>query len=44
MKRVRLSNDIVAKLAVPAKGAVTHWDNDPKVAGFGVRIYSTGTR
>jgi integrase len=43
-ERARLSNDYVARLARPAKGAVTHWDNDPKAVGFGVRVYSTGTR
>ena len=43
-ERVRLENDYVRKLAAPKKGAVTHWDNDSKAVGFGVRIYSTGTR
>jgi integrase len=43
-ERVRLSNDYVARLAVPAKGAVTRWDDDPKAIGFGIRIYSTGTK
>ena len=42
--RVRLSNDYVASFPVPAKGGVTLWDNDPKAVGFGIRIYSTGTR
>jgi integrase len=42
--RVRLSNEIVAALALPAKGAVTRWDNDPRARGFGVRVYATGTR
>ena len=42
--RVRLNNDCVAKFPVPAKGGVTLWDNDPKAVGFGIRIYSTGTR
>ena len=42
--RVRLENDYVRKLAPPAKGAVTYWDNDPKATGFGVRLYASGVR
>jgi integrase len=42
--QARLSNDMVTKLAVPPKGAVTHWDEDPKAVGFGIRIYASGTR
>jgi integrase len=39
---VRLDNDAVRKLAPPKAGAVTHWDDDPKATGFGVRVYATG--
>ena len=28
----------------PATGAVTYWDSDPKVVGFGVRIYAGGSK
>jgi integrase len=31
-------------LAAPATGTVTYWDNDPKVAGFGVPAYAGGTK
>lgn len=42
--RQRLDNSYVTKLPLPAKGAATHWDDDTKAVGFGVRIYATGTR
>jgi integrase len=34
----------VRDVVPPPKGAATFWDNDPKAVGFGVRIYSTGTK
>ena len=41
---VRLSADVVRKQVAPAKGAVTFWDDDLKAAGFGIRIYASGSR
>jgi integrase len=43
-KPQRLDNDFVRTVDVPESGAVTYWDNDPKVTGFGVRIYAGGGR
>jgi integrase len=41
---VRLDNDTVRKLAPPKAGAVTVWDDDAKLSGFGLRLYSSGAR
>jgi integrase len=43
-KPERLDTDFVRKVDLPETGAVTYWDNDPKVSGFGVRIYAGGGR
>lgn len=42
----RLTNKFVEAIEPPAKGAVTWWDgdHDREVKGFGIRVYSTGTR
>jgi integrase len=40
----RLNADFIRKIEPPATGAVTFWDNDPKVVGFGVRVYASGIR
>jgi hypothetical protein len=41
---VRLTNEFIADIEVPKSGAVTWWDDDPKVRGFGVRVYAGGAR
>jgi len=43
-KPERLDTDFVRGVELPETGAVTYWDNDPKVSGFGVRIYAGGGR
>jgi integrase len=43
-KPQRLDNDFVRNVEAPEAGAVTYWDSDPKVRGFGVRIYAAGTK
>jgi integrase len=43
-KPERLDTDFVRNVDLPQTGAVTYWDNDPKVSGFGVRIYAGGGR
>lgn len=43
-KPERLDTDFVRNVELPETGAVTYWDNDPKVSGFGVRIYAGGGR
>jgi integrase len=43
-KPERLDTDFVRKVEAPDKGAVTYWDSDPRVVGFGVRIYAAGGR
>jgi integrase len=40
----RLDNDFVRNVEAPAAGAVTYWDSDPKVAGFGLRSYAGGSK
>jgi integrase len=42
----RLTNKFVEAIKPPANGAATWWDgdHDREVKGFGVRVYSTGTR
>ena len=32
------------KVEPPETGAATYWDSDPKVAGFGVRVYAAGAK
>jgi integrase len=39
-----LSQKFVKEIVPPKKGAVTFWDNDPKLSGFGIRVYSSGAR
>jgi integrase len=39
---LRLTKEFVESIPVPAKGSVTEWDD--AITGFGVRVYSTGTR
>jgi integrase len=39
-----LSAAFVRDVKAPAKGAVTYWDNDPKVSGFGLRAYAGGAK
>jgi integrase len=39
-----LSQKFIKELAPPKKGAVTFWDNDPKLSGFGIRVYASGSR
>jgi integrase len=43
-KPQRLDTDLVRKAKVPETGAVTCWDNDPKVPGFGLRVYAGGAK
>jgi integrase len=43
-KPQRLDNDFVRTVETPESGGVTYWDNDPKVIGFGVRVYAGGGR
>jgi integrase len=43
-KPQRLDNDFVRTVDAPESGAVTYWDNDPKISGFGVRVYAGGGR
>lgn len=38
----RLDHEFVRNVEAPAKGAVTYWDSDPKLVGFGLRVYSRG--
>jgi integrase len=40
----RFDNDFVRSVEVPETGAVTYWDSDPRVIGFGVRIYAGGSK
>jgi hypothetical protein len=40
----RLTNELVDNIAAPASGALTFWDDDPKVRGFGIRVYASGAR
>jgi integrase len=40
----RLTKEFVEDIPVPETGAVTFWDDDPKVVGFGVRVYAGGGR
>lgn len=43
-KPERLDNDFVRSVVSPTTGAVTYWDSDPKVTGFGFRVYAGGTK
>jgi integrase len=37
-----LTEKFVKTVHPPEKGAVTHWDDDPKAKGFGLRVYASG--
>jgi integrase len=37
-----LTADFVRNAKPPKTGATTHWDNDPRAPGFGLRIYAAG--
>jgi len=43
-KPQRLDADGVRKIEAPETGAVTYWDNDPNVRGFGLRVYASGAK
>ena len=43
-KPLKLDAEFVRNVELPENGAVTYWDSDPKVRGFGVRIYAGGGR
>ena len=43
-KPLRLDNDFIRKVELPDVGAVTYWDSDLKVTGFGVRVYAGGSK
>jgi integrase len=40
----RLTHELVRDAEAPEAGAITFWDNDPKVPGFGARIYAGGSK
>lgn len=40
----RLTHEFVRAVAAPERGAETYWDNDPKVTGFGLRVYAGGSK
>jgi len=40
----RLTHEFVRDLLAPETGAATYWDNDPKVTGFGLRVYAGGSK
>jgi integrase len=40
----RLDADFIRRVEPPETGAVTYWDNDPKLVGFGLRVYSGGVK
>jgi integrase len=40
----RLTNKVVKTVSPPAKGALTLWDDDPRVTGFGLRMYASGAK
>jgi integrase len=39
-----LNAAFVRDVMAPAHGALTYWDNDPKVSGFGLRVYAGGSK
>ncbi len=43
-KPERLDHEFVRDVEAPKKGAVTYWDSDPKVVGFGLRVYAGGSK
>jgi len=43
-KPERLDHEFVRNVEAPKKGAVTYWDSDPKVVGFGLRVYAGGSK
>jgi integrase len=40
----RLTHAFVHDVPAPEAGTATYWDNDPKVTGFGVRVYAGGSK
>jgi integrase len=40
----RLTRKVMETVHLPATGALTLWDDDPKAKGFGVRVYAGGKR
>jgi integrase len=40
----RLTHEFVRQIAIPVSGAVTYWDNDPHLPGFGIRAHSGGAK
>lgn len=42
--KTKLTSDFVRDVAAPEAGAVTFWDSDPKLSGFGLRVYARGGR
>jgi integrase len=41
---MKLDADFIRKLELPEKGAKTYWDSDPKLTGFGIRVYASGVK
>jgi len=39
-----LTADFVRTAKIPLTGATTHWDNDPRAPGFGLRVHAGGTK
>src|ERR1700683_2533655 len=40
----KLDADFLRGVELPRTGAVTYWDNDPRVSGFGVRVHAGGAK
>jgi integrase len=40
----RLTHEFVRDVPAPETGTATYWDNDPKVTGFGARVYAGGSK
>lgn len=40
----RLTNEFMKTVHPPATGALTIWDADPAVKGFGLRVYASGSK
>jgi len=41
---IELTKQKVDAVKLPAHGAMTLWDSDPKAKGFGLRVYSSGAK
>jgi integrase len=40
----RLTHEFIRRIAIPVSGAVTYWDNDPHLPGFGIRAHAGGAK